>query len=176
MGLWSVVTVCEPNRDFEVMVICVQGACMVGTVVRNSAFPTIAKGLTLLVLILQSAGCLGSGSTFLTLHAPFIALHMAGAVRLVGLVHGQTMQLLRAGEDKEDMAARIAAANHGMQILNTHLRALAATDALTGLANRRSFDLTLAREWPRTTRLDRAMVSPETPAQNAFRKIWIDMK
>ncbi|NVO12979.1 MAG: diguanylate cyclase [Rhodoplanes sp.] len=46
-----------------------------------------------------------------------------------------------------DMAGRLAAREHELRSANEHLEELASIDALSGLANRRSFDARLASEW-----------------------------
>ncbi len=47
----------------------------------------------------------------------------------------------------DDMAAKLAAREEELQIANEHLEELASLDGLTGLANRRAFDRSIAREW-----------------------------
>ncbi|RAI39874.1 sensor domain-containing diguanylate cyclase, partial [Rhodoplanes roseus] len=46
-----------------------------------------------------------------------------------------------------DMAGRLAARERELRSVNEHLEELASIDALSGLANRRSFDARLAAEW-----------------------------
>lgn len=57
-----------------------------------------------------------------------------------------TRQLRTALEEKERLAAELKRVNGELERLNTELAGRAATDALTGLPNRRSFDETIARE------------------------------
>jgi diguanylate cyclase (GGDEF)-like protein len=49
----------------------------------------------------------------------------------------------------DDMAAKLAAREEELQIANQHLEELASLDGLSGLANRRGFDLELNRQWQR---------------------------
>jgi diguanylate cyclase (GGDEF)-like protein len=49
----------------------------------------------------------------------------------------------------DDMARRLAAREEELRIANQHLDELASLDGLTGLANRRGFDLRLEEEWQR---------------------------
>jgi diguanylate cyclase (GGDEF)-like protein len=49
------------------------------------------------------------------------------------------------------MAHRLAAREEELQVANSHLEELASIDGLSGLANRRGFDATLAAEWDRAT-------------------------
>jgi diguanylate cyclase (GGDEF)-like protein len=61
------------------------------------------------------------------------------------------MQHMRA-EDKARLLSETTQTNQRLTALNLELKSLAATDALTGVANRRGFDLVLAREWSRAAR------------------------
>jgi diguanylate cyclase (GGDEF)-like protein len=49
----------------------------------------------------------------------------------------------------DDMAAKLAAREEELRIANRHLEELASVDGLSGLANRRGFDLELERQWRR---------------------------
>ncbi len=51
----------------------------------------------------------------------------------------------------DDMASKLAAREQELQIANQHLEELASLDGLSGLANRRSFDQQMEREWRRAT-------------------------
>ncbi len=57
---------------------------------------------------------------------------------------------------KEEMERR-KAREHQLAQANTQLERLAASDGLTGLANRRQFDLTLENEWKRALRVETSL-------------------
>jgi diguanylate cyclase (GGDEF)-like protein len=61
------------------------------------------------------------------------------------------LQKARADE-KSHLLAELTRTNEDLGALNLQLESLAATDALTGIPNRRSFDLFLVREWRRAQR------------------------
>ncbi|MBX9776651.1 MAG: diguanylate cyclase [Xanthobacteraceae bacterium] len=54
-----------------------------------------------------------------------------------------------------DMAQRLADREQELRAANRHLQELASSDALSGLANRRSFDARLAADWQRAGKLNR---------------------
>ena len=55
-------------------------------------------------------------------------------------------------EAEHVLEAKVAERTTELRILNRRLEALSATDGLTGIANRRHFDATLAAEWARAAR------------------------
>jgi diguanylate cyclase (GGDEF)-like protein len=55
-------------------------------------------------------------------------------------------------DEKSHLLSEITRSNEDLAALNLELEALATTDALTGVPNRRSFDLLLMREWRRAQR------------------------
>jgi diguanylate cyclase (GGDEF)-like protein len=61
------------------------------------------------------------------------------------------LQKARADE-KSLLLTELTRTNEDLATLNLELESLAATDALTGIPNRRSFDLLLVREWRRAQR------------------------
>jgi diguanylate cyclase (GGDEF)-like protein len=61
------------------------------------------------------------------------------------------LQQARA-EEKSRLLAELTRSNEALATLNLELESLATTDALTGVANRRSFNIALSREWRRAQR------------------------
>jgi diguanylate cyclase (GGDEF)-like protein len=55
------------------------------------------------------------------------------------------------------MALKLSARERELRSANEHLEELASIDSLSGLANRRSFDMRFATEWQRATNLERAI-------------------
>jgi diguanylate cyclase (GGDEF)-like protein len=54
-----------------------------------------------------------------------------------------------------DMAKKLADREQELRAANSHLKELASSDALSGLANRRGFDARLAADWQRSSKLNR---------------------
>ena len=151
-GAWSAVILFEADKAFALMVIGSQSVCVIGAAVRNCGVRRAAEGQVFLTLVPLLVACLASDNTYLNLYAGFVALHIAAALSLTRFLHAQTVRLLRQDEEKSDLVARLEVAYQDLEVINQHLETLVATDALTGVANRRAFDLALAREWRRSAR------------------------
>ncbi|TCT23709.1 diguanylate cyclase [Thiobaca trueperi] len=80
---------------------------------------------------------------------------------LVGSIRGMTATLIerkRALEDlNQSLEAQVQERTTQLSSANQRLAALATTDGLTGVANRRHFDETLAQEWERAQRAGTAL-------------------
>ncbi|MCK7575374.1 MAG: diguanylate cyclase [Chromatiales bacterium] len=80
---------------------------------------------------------------------------------LSGSIRGMTGTLLKRKHALEELnqslAAQVAARTAELSAANARLEALATTDALTGVANRRRFDATLAHELERAQRTGSAL-------------------
>ncbi len=70
-------------------------------------------------------------------------------------VQGEMVEKLKASEQL--LETRVADRTVQLQRLNDQLEVISTTDALTGIANRRHFDTTLASEWSRAERLGQAL-------------------
>ena len=71
---------------------------------------------------------------------------------LAKFLRHQTLELLHREAETSVLVERLETANQDLAVINRHLENLAATDALTNVANRRAFDLAAAREWRRLSR------------------------
>jgi diguanylate cyclase (GGDEF)-like protein len=151
-GAWSMVVLFEPEKTFVLMVIGATSACIIGAAVRNCAVRHIAEGQVFLTLTPLIAACLLSDNPYMKLYAGFVVIHIVTALILTKFLHGQTLRLLLQDEEKSDLVARLEIANQDLEIINQHLKTLVATDALTGVANRRAFDLMIAKECRRSAR------------------------
>jgi diguanylate cyclase (GGDEF)-like protein len=151
-GMWSAVMVLETDRTLALMVIGTQSATMIGAAVRNCGIRKAAYGQIFLTLFPLFLACLISPNIYLKIYALFVALHVAAAWSLAKYLHDQMLTQLIQDQEKTELVARLEAANQDMEVVNQHLETLVATDALTGVANRRAFDLALAREWRRSAR------------------------
>jgi diguanylate cyclase (GGDEF)-like protein len=134
------------------MVIGAKSACIIGAAVRNCAVRRVAEGQVFLTLTPLIAACLLSDNPYMKLYAGFVVIHIVTALTLTKFLHGQTLRLLLQDEEKSDLVARLEIANQDLEVINQHLETLVATDALTGVANRRAFDLMIAKECRRSAR------------------------
>ena len=151
-GAWGAVLLFEPDKSLVIMVIGAQSACIIGGAVRNAAVRLIAYGQAFLTLTPVFAACLLSDSIYLNIYTEFVAIHILAALALTRYLNSQTLLLLRQDEEKSELVASLELAKQDLEIINRHLETLVATDALTGAANRRAFDLNAAREWRRCAR------------------------
>jgi diguanylate cyclase (GGDEF)-like protein len=127
------------------MILIVQAAFVMTCAVRNANVPVIAFGQICLVLAPLLALSLAQDDWYARAIGGFVLLHLQVAVLITRALHSQNLRLVIADEEKSHLLEELSA-------LNLELASLATTDALTGLANRRCFDLALAREWRRAGR------------------------
>jgi diguanylate cyclase (GGDEF)-like protein len=151
-GGWSAVVLFEPEKSIVIMVISAQSGCVIGAAVRNCGVRVVAEGQALITLIPLFVACLLSGNIYLMLYAGFVLIHLYAALALGKTLHRQTLRLLLQDEEKTELVGRLEAAKQELEAMNQNLETLAGTDALTGVANRRAFDLAVAREWRRLER------------------------
>ncbi len=151
-GAWSAVVLFEPEKSIVIMVIGMHAGLVAGGAVRNCAVPLIAVGQILLSAIPLFVACVLSNNPYLQVYAGIVALHLLAALTLTKALHRQTLLLLLKEREKSDLVDRLAIANQELEVINQHLERLVATDALTGVANRRAFDLAVAREWRQSAR------------------------
>jgi diguanylate cyclase (GGDEF)-like protein len=151
-GCWNLAILFEPDRDLALMIVGVQAGILTAAAMRNSALPAQVIGQVLLASVPLLVASLFSSSRYINVFAIFAALQIAGALSAGKEQHRLILRLLEADEEKSRLLRRLAGANEELELLNNHLRTLADTDPLTEVANRRMFDLSLAREWRRSAR------------------------
>jgi diguanylate cyclase (GGDEF)-like protein len=90
---------------------------------------------------------------------------LLGAISLEAVVIGALVWLLlRRGaltlsviRERDALALRMAERTEELRLSNEKLASLILTDGLTGVANRRCFDQSLAREWSRASRIGQSL-------------------
>ena len=151
-GAWSAVVLFDPEKSLTIMVAGMHAGLVTGAAARNCAVPALAIGQIFLSAVPLFFACVASGNPFLRVYAGIVALHLVAALALTKTLHEQTLKLLVQQQEGSDLADRLTIANQDLEVVNQHLETLVATDALTGVANRRAFDLTSAQEWRRSAR------------------------
>lgn len=150
--LWaviSVVMVTEGDPLTHLLVLAVQGGFFAGAAARNSPLPAAAQGTLALGLGPMLLACLVNGEpTYLVLGC-FVFLHLMAGIGVARFLGRQTVGLLLSNEEKAELVREIGRANAGLAEANARLEAIASTDALTGLTNRRGFDTALQALWSR---------------------------
>jgi diguanylate cyclase (GGDEF)-like protein len=106
------------------------GLLPVGSLVRNG--PRVAAAIEMVLL----------------------ALALGSRIRVLEREHreSQVLYTTRLERDVRERTSDLEAANANLRRLNARLEDLSLTDELTGIANRRLFDVSLEQEWRRATR------------------------
>jgi diguanylate cyclase (GGDEF)-like protein len=120
--------------------VCGSGAA--GSVLLSDAFTQILwAGIPLLL------ACLATRDIYYEFYTLFILLFSLSAIWVVRHLYTQTVRLLTTDEEKAVLVGEIsrsnrelAAVNETLAAANEKLAAIASTDGLTGLPNRRRFD------------------------------------
>nr|WP_294530936.1 diguanylate cyclase [uncultured Rhodopila sp.] len=151
-GAWGIAAVFETHENLVVLIVCVQGATVLFSAVHNATLRVIAVVQACLTLVPVFLMLMLSDDWTYRLYGVFIIPFFANVLSYNTFLHRQTLRLLRADREKAELLVRLEAAKQELEVINRHLETLAAMDALTGVANRRAFDLTSAREWLRAAR------------------------
>ena len=139
------------------LMIAVQAAYLGSAAFRNNASPAAAIGQVYLSQVPLFVGVLATGNIYYILYDVVLAQHIVANLRLVEFLSERTVGFLVSNEKNEQLATEIEQVNEQLQRSNEQLSLLAATDGLTGLPNRRSFDAKLAAEWQRAVRSEEAL-------------------
>nr|WP_294528291.1 diguanylate cyclase [uncultured Rhodopila sp.] len=151
-GAWGIAAAFETHENLVVLIVCVQGATVLFSAVHNATLRVVAAAQTCLTLVPICIILLLSDDWTHRLYGLFIIPYFANVLSYNTFLYRQTVKLFRSDHEKADLLVRLEAAKQELVVINRHLETLVATDALTGVANRRAFDLTSAREWLRTAR------------------------
>ncbi len=151
-GVASLTLLLTADPFTQLVVITSQTGVLAGAAARNNAVPTVAIGQVLLTVLPLLAVCLVMPDRYYLLYALLVVANLAASVATVRHLHRQTVNLLRADAENERLLRSLGAANGQLESANRRLHALAITDGLTGVANRRGLDAALATEWRRVGR------------------------
>ncbi|MDA8251531.1 MAG: GGDEF domain-containing protein [Rhodospirillales bacterium] len=151
-GSASFVLLATDDPFTQFVVITVQIGFLAGAAARNNAVPAAALGQVYLTLLPLLLVCLLHPNRAYLLYSLLVLLQMAAAAATVRYLNHQTVSLLLANERNAALLRSLGSANAQLESANLRLQALATTDGLTGVANRRGFDAALEAEWLRATR------------------------
>ncbi len=151
-GAWGIAAAFETHENLVVLIVCVQGATVLFSAVHNATLRVIALVQACLTLVPLFLLLVLSDDWTHRLYGVFIIPFFANVLSYNTFLYRQTLKLFRADQEKADLLVRLESAKQELEVINRHLETLAAMDALTGVANRRAFDLTSAREWLRAAR------------------------
>lgn len=151
-GAMTPVILFHPDKNFGILVMWAHAACVMLGAARLASVRLVAAAQLLAAMTPLFFVCAFSGDAYLTIAACCVAISIPfGTTSSKFFNHKMRTLLLREAE-KSDLVQQLEAANQEMAVINRHLEALAGTDALTDVANRRTFDLAAAKEWRRLSR------------------------
>jgi diguanylate cyclase (GGDEF)-like protein len=134
-----------------------QAAVLASGVARSAPVPAAARGYACLMLGPLLLICALSPYVYLRAYTVLVLAYLLTSLKLAGFLYRQTLRLLMADARNAALLHSLQAANTQLEQANHRLRAIAMTDGLTGIANRRFFDLTFGAEWGRAVRDGRTM-------------------
>lgn len=132
-GLAASIAVLHHDSFVQMIIVTGQGAYVSASAVRNNAVPGIAKIQTSIPLGLLAVACLASRDPFMIAYSVLVLLHFFAILEIINFLSRKTRDMLVAQEEA-------AAANRLLEALTT-------TDPLTGIVNRRGFDMVFSREF-----------------------------
>lgn len=125
---------------------------LAGSVARSNPVIRAARGQVFLTLVPLLAVCIVSPDPYLKIYAVLVALYALSSDGNARSLHMQTVRLLLADQANSALLRDLAQSTTALEAANVRLNGLVSTDGLTGIANRRCFDVALATEWGRASR------------------------
>jgi diguanylate cyclase (GGDEF)-like protein len=144
-GMMSVVIVLTDDAVVHFVVVAALFSNVFAVVTRNACEPRAALGQLCLIKVPLALACVAVMDVTYFAIAGFVVVELIVARSTIRLMCRQTVDLLEANE-------QLLASRDQLEEANQQLEAMATTDALTGMGNRRGFDLALRREWRRALR------------------------
>jgi diguanylate cyclase (GGDEF)-like protein len=129
----------------QLLVIASQSGLVVGAAARSSGIPRAVIAQIYITLIPTAIACLLTGRLEYQLFVALIGVYLLIGRNICLSNYARDVKLLLAEEEKQKIIDDLAVAN-------AQLAEMATTDGLTGIVNRRGFDMALAREWRRARR------------------------
>lgn len=140
--LWSATNICAffgfSDPVMDMFVVMVEAGWLSSANVRNAPSPLTVVGQTVLTAAVIGIGAAVAAPGYLKLLAPFSLIMMSATLSIAEYMRVQAQTVLLTEQ-------KLAEANERLQQLS-------ATDALTGIGNRRAFDTVLQTEWARAAR------------------------
>ncbi len=151
-GIWSMTAWMLSHQPQFSMIASLLAFALFSMAARHVALRGLVDGQALLLMTPIVVASVAAENHPLWLNACLIVLQMTIALSLlVCLRQSIRKRLLRESQYCQTII-RLQTVNQDLEVMNLHLEALAATDSLTSVANRRSFDRTCEREWRRSVR------------------------
>jgi diguanylate cyclase (GGDEF)-like protein len=157
-GVGAAATVLLADSFTQMMVITSLTAFVLGSAAHNSSYPKAAVGAVLLAQVPLILALCTSPDRFFLPGALLSALFAVAALSIIRHFYAQTVRFLVTEEANVLLVSEVTKSNVELASANEKLALMAATDALTGVPNRRSFDTAVGRE-VRAARRERSELS-----------------
>jgi diguanylate cyclase (GGDEF)-like protein len=178
-GICGAGSVLSTDAFTQMLVITMLTAFVMGSAARNGVYPKAAVGSVLLAEVPLLLACLATRDLYYWLYMPCIVIFTLSAMGVVRHLYIQAVHLLVTDEENALLVSEVsrsnrelAAANESLAAANKKLAAIAGTDGLTGVPNRRTFDESFEMEVCSAQRT--AASDPSTIADLALLMIDID--
>ena len=151
-GSSTLVLVVTDDWFIRLCVMNAQTVIVASAVIRNAPIAAAAFGQLAAGALPMLATCLLASEPLFKIYGGFATLYVLTAFTVTRHLNLQTVRLVLADEATAASSRREGEARAGLEAANLRLEAMAATDGLTSIPNRRCFDDTLRREWLRALR------------------------
>lgn len=176
-GLWgaSALTIVYHDDSFvQMYTISVLGVIVIGGAARNASSPLAARGQTLIGLVPLIVVCLASNDSYYRSFGLFPIFVLFAALTLSRNLYDHYVNFMSLNEQNIALVNEVQQANSELAAVNLRLEHAATTDSLTGIANRRRFDGSLAEEVRRAQRerSDLALVFLDIDSFKGFNDLY----
>jgi diguanylate cyclase (GGDEF)-like protein len=131
------------------LVVCVQSGWIGGLAVRNAVSPATVLYPSLATLVPPIIAGITSNDLFYECTWPFFVLQLFANLSIAQYLGQAAVDMLLSEQALADSHAQLSQACLELEVANATLQRLSDTDGLTGIGNRRAFDVALAAEWAR---------------------------
>jgi diguanylate cyclase (GGDEF)-like protein len=145
-GAAALTIVVRDDPFVQLFGISIETVVIMGAAARNSSCPLAARGQAVLGMIPIAAACLAVDDPYYRALGGFLFAGFFAVENLIRHMHNQHIRLMTMNEENAILLHEVRAANADLAAANRRLEVAATTDALTAIANRRSFDVALAEE------------------------------
>lgn len=151
-GLANLVLLLSHDLHLQFWIINAETAVISLTVARlNPVAAAIRMEVALSIIPLVVCSLL-TGNVYFQGYGILAVLYLLSTIAVIKDLNQQTVRMLVAEEDNAAMLQSEARTNARLEAANRRLDAIATTDGLTGIPNRRCFDDTIRNEWDRAER------------------------